>query len=62
MLTIETGQSSPTANAYVSLAETDSFATAEAWPAEWSQATEAAREAAIRQATRYIDKIGRAHV
>lgn len=54
-LIVESGQSLPTAESYVSVSECDTYWSKHNSPSEWTSATEAAKESALRYATLYID-------
>ena len=54
---VETGTGSATANAYATEAECDQYHENYGDPAAWSGATSAAKQDAIREATRYMDAL-----
>lgn len=52
---VETGSGSSTANAYLSAADADTYFTDHGAPSTWTAATTPNKEAALRQATQYLD-------
>lgn len=53
--TVETGAGLSNANSYVSVADADQYHDDFGAPAAWTGATEAAKQAALRAATQYLD-------
>ena len=54
---VETGSGLPDANAYTTVAEADTYHLSMSNPAQWTSATDAQKESAIRRATTYIDDV-----
>lgn len=54
-LTVETGAIVANADSYVSMADADTYFTNHGSPAEWTDATDAVKESALRYATQWID-------
>ncbi len=54
-LTVEDGTGVATADTYVSQADADTFHAANGAPAVWTAATSDEKDAALREATRYLD-------
>ena len=53
--TVETGTGSSTANAYVSVADADTYNVDHEMDTDWSKAGDSAKQKAIRLATQYLD-------